>query len=78
MSARCLNLVTVEFNVDCSPNATPMFEGRRGGEDIEAEMSSLFARFFTQESICDLQKLSVVPGAWCWAVYVDVLSKLTG
>jgi len=52
-----------------------MFEGRRGGEEIEAEISSLFARFFTQESICNLEKLSVVPAAWCWAIYVDVLSK---
>jgi exosome complex RNA-binding protein Rrp42 (RNase PH superfamily) len=65
----------VEFNVDCSPNATPMFEGRRGGEEIEAEISSLFSRFFSVESVCDLEKLCIVPGLWCWVIYVDILSK---
>jgi len=63
----------VEFNVDCSPNATPMFEGRRGGEEIEAEMAALFTRFFDQSEVCDLKALSVVPAAWCWAIYIDIL-----
>ena len=66
----------VEFNVDCSPNATPMFEGRRGGEEIEAEMAALFTRFFDQPQVWDLKTLSVVPGAWCWAIYIDILSRV--
>merc|ERR1711962_841984 len=59
----------VEFNVDCSPNATPMFEGRRGGEDIEAELGGLFTSFYKNENICDRSKLTVVEGQWCWALY---------
>jgi len=61
------------FNVDCSPNATPMFEGRRGGEDIEAELGGLFTSFYKNENICDRSKLTVVEGQWCWALYVDIL-----
>jgi len=63
----------LEFNVDCSPNATPMFEGRRGGEHIEAELGGLFDSFYKKESICDRKKLCVVKGQWCWALYVDIL-----
>ena len=63
------------FNVDCSPNATPMFEGRRGGEDIEAELGGLFTSFYKGENICDRSKLTVVEGQWCWALYVDILGK---
>mgnify|MGYP003341974676 CR=1 FL=1 len=65
----------IEFSVDCSPNATPMFEGRRGGEDIEAEIASLFSRFYNAEEFIDRKKLTVVPNAWCWVLYVDILSK---
>jgi len=63
----------IEFSVDCSPNATPMFEGRRGGEDIEAEIASLFSRFYKAEEFMDRKKLTVVPNAWCWVLYVDIL-----
>jgi len=63
----------IEFNVDCSPNATPMFEGRRGGEDIEAEISSLFQRLYGTDGICDLEKLCVVKHTWCWAIYIDIM-----
>ena len=66
----------LEFNVDCSPNATPMFEGRRGGEHIEAELGGLFKQFYAKSDICDRSKLSVVKGQWCWALYVDILGKL--
>ena len=65
----------LEFNVDCSPNATPMFEGRRGGEHIEAELGGLFDSFYKKESICDRKKLCVVKGQWCWALYVDILGE---
>ena len=65
----------MEFNVDCSPNATPMFEGRRGGEDIEAELGGLFSKFYQSDAICDLKKLCVVEGSWCWALYIDILGK---
>ena len=61
--------------MDCSPNATPMFEGRRGGEDIEAEISSLFQRLYGTDGICDLEKLCVVKNSWCWAIYIDIMSK---
>ena len=65
----------MEFNVDCSPNATPMFEGRRGGEDIEAELGGLFSKFYQSDQICDRKKLCVVEGSWCWALYIDILGN---
>ena len=70
-----LKSILVEFNVDCSPNATPMFEGRRGGEDIEAELGGLFSKFYQSDQICDRKKLCVVEGSWCWALYIDILGN---
>jgi exosome complex component RRP42 len=63
----------LEFTVDCSPNATPIFEGRRGGESIEAEISQIFERFYKNEKVVDRNKLSVVKGKWCWEIYIDIL-----
>jgi len=62
--------------VDCSPNATPIFEGRRGGESIEAEISQIFERFYKNEAVVDRNKLSVVKGKWCWAIYIDILGRI--
>lgn len=60
----------LEFFVDCSANATPMFEGR-GGEDLATEISNSLAKAYA--SSFPLHKLSIVRGQKCWKLYVDIL-----
>lgn len=62
----------VDFNIDCSPNATPQFQGR-GGDDLAAAIKSLLSRAYNNNLVIDLKSLCVVPGRNCWFVHVDVL-----
>ncbi|KAM1131181.1 hypothetical protein ACFX1X_046264 [Malus domestica] len=67
----------VFINVDCSPTAAPMFEGR-GGEDLSAELSvALRCCLLGGESGSgagiDLSSLVVVEGKICWDLYIDGL-----
>ncbi|XP_077971524.1 exosome complex component RRP42-like [Styela clava] len=62
----------VDFNIDCSPNATPQFQGR-GGEDLAATIKSLLTRAYNNNLVLDLKSLCIVPGKNCWSVHVDVL-----
>lgn len=66
------NQGVVEFNVDCSPNATPQFQGR-GGDDLSAIIKSLLTRAYKNRLAVNLEKLCVIPKRNCWALYVDVL-----
>lgn len=59
----------IEFFVDCSANATPVFEGR-GGEDLAIEISSVFQKAYRS---FPLHKLCIVPTKKCWLLYVDIL-----
>ncbi|KAI5723373.1 hypothetical protein M8J76_005213 [Diaphorina citri] len=60
----------IEFFVDCSANATPVFEGR-GGEDLATEISNSLSKAYY--SSFPLDKLSIVPRQMCWKLYVDIL-----
>lgn len=62
----------IEFCIDCSPNATPQFQGR-GGEEIASSIKSLLARAYANCLSMDLESLCVVHGKNCWIVNVDVL-----
>ena len=61
----------LEFFVDCSANASPIFEGR-GGDDLASELSNGLARTFCNGTI-DLRSLCVIPGQSCWTLYIDAL-----
>lgn len=61
----------IEFFVDCSANASPVFEGR-GGHDLALELSGALARTFCHGTL-DLHSLCVIPGKTCWVLYIDAL-----
>ncbi|BFG25933.1 hypothetical protein CerSpe_122070 [Prunus speciosa] len=67
----------VVVNVDCSPTAAPMFEGR-GGEELSAELSvalqhCLLGGKSGSGAGIDLSSLVVVEGKICWDLYIDGL-----
>ncbi|XP_048434182.1 exosome complex component RRP42-like isoform X2 [Pyrus x bretschneideri] len=67
----------VFINVDCSPTAAPMFEGR-GGEELSAELSvalrcCLLGGKSGSGAGIDLSSLVVVEGKICWDLYIDGL-----
>lgn len=60
----------VEFNVECSANANPRFEGR-GGEATAQEIVFVLANALTPS--IDRKALCITKGHKAWIVYVDVL-----
>ncbi|XP_002157039.2 exosome complex component RRP42 [Hydra vulgaris] len=64
------NLGKVEFFVDCSANASPIFEGR-GGDELAFELSAALQNTFS--GAIDLEKLCIIPGKACWILYIDAL-----
>ncbi|XP_009343467.2 exosome complex component RRP42 isoform X1 [Pyrus x bretschneideri] len=67
----------VFINVDCSPTAAPMFEGR-GGEELSAELSvalqhCLLGGKSGSGAGIEVSSLVVVEGKICWDLYVDGL-----
>lgn len=67
----------VFINVDCSPTAAPIFEGR-GGEELSAELSAALQRCFLGGKSgagagINLSSLTVVEGKVCWDLYIDGL-----
>lgn len=61
----------IEFFVDCSANASPVFEGR-GGDDLALDIRAALGRTFCQGSL-DLKALCIIPGKTCWVLYIDTL-----
>ena len=61
----------IEFFVDCSANASPVFEGRVG-HDLALELSRALARTFCHGTL-DLHSLCIIPGKTCWVLYIDAL-----
>ncbi|XP_072979050.1 uncharacterized protein [Typha angustifolia] len=67
----------VSIFVDCSPLATPIFEGR-GGEELSSELSVALQRCFLggrsgAGAGINLSSLIVVEGKVCWDLYIDGL-----
>lgn len=67
----------VTINVDCSPTAEPMFEGR-GGDELSMELSVALQRCLLGGKSgagagIDLSSLIVVDGKICWDLYIDCL-----
>jgi len=59
----------IEFSIDCSTAAIPMFE-EQGGEDLAARITRSLTQaysFIPRDTLC------IVPGLHCWVLYVDVL-----
>lgn len=67
----------MEINVECSPTATPEFEGR-GGEELSLELSRALQRSYLGApsgvgSAIDLGTLCVLEGKVCWVLFIDGL-----
>ncbi|XP_040374797.1 exosome complex component RRP42 isoform X3 [Rosa chinensis] len=67
----------VSINVDCSPTAAPMFEGR-GGEELSSELSVALQRCLLggksgSGAGIDLSSLAIVEGKICWDLYIEGL-----
>jgi len=61
----------LEFFVDCSANASPIFEGR-GGDELALELSSALQRTFCNGTL-DLSLLGIISSKSCWILYIDAL-----
>ena len=62
----------IKFHVDCSPNATPLFQSKHGQELSNAVCSHL-TRVYANKNSIDLKQLCIVPNVHCWLVHVDIL-----
>jgi len=62
----------IEFHVDCSPNASPSFQGR-GGQNLSNNICNHLSRIYANKGVLDLSKLGILPFKYCWVVHVDVL-----
>lgn len=68
-----------EFSVECSSLASPKFRGR-GGNDLAAELSAAIEKSYgvglskgPGALAVDLESLCILPGKFCWILYVDAL-----
>ena len=62
----------LEIKVECCPSASPEFEGR-GAADLNAELELSLRRLLLSPGALSLQKLCIVPGQYCWQLFVDAL-----
>ncbi|VDN18724.1 unnamed protein product [Gongylonema pulchrum] len=62
----------LNFFVDCSANATPLFAGRGGDEFAEQVSAALDAAYDSELVLPDLKKLIISP-MHAWKVFVDVV-----
>lgn len=60
----------LEFFIDCSANADPVFEGR-GGEELAMEMSNFLSSAY--KSSFDHKQLCVLKGKQYWLLHIDIL-----
>ncbi|KAL0479512.1 exosome complex protein RRP42 [Acrasis kona] len=62
----------LEVRVECSPSASPEFEGR-GAEEMNAILSAMLRNMLQNARTVDWASLCISPGKQCWIVYVDCL-----
>jgi len=62
----------IHFFVDCSANATPVFEGR-GGEALGTDIAESLSGAYSGTNVLNLKDLCILPGKFCWVLYVDIL-----
>lgn len=62
----------IEFFLDCSANASPVFEGR-GGEALAMTIVTSLETSYSFSQCLDLKSLCLVTGEKCWVLYVDIL-----
>eukprot|EP01132_Coremiostelium_polycephalum_P009065 gene9065-11103_t len=60
------------FTVDCCPSASPEFEGK-GSEYINVELAKQLERLYSHQKSIDFEQLSILPGKYCWTLYIDAI-----
>jgi len=68
---------SLAIKIECSPTASPKFEGR-GGEDLSLELSRALERSLLggpngAGAAIDLSCLRILDGKVCWVLYIDGL-----
>jgi len=66
------NLGKVNFLVDCSPTASPEFEGR-GGDQLAETICRILTSSFVKSGTIDLKSLCIIPLKHCYVIGVDIL-----
>ena len=61
----------LHFSLECSPNASPDFQGR-GGEKTAEEISNLLLKSWTNNSKL-VSALQIIENKYYWRVYIDLL-----
>ncbi|CAG7723076.1 unnamed protein product [Allacma fusca] len=62
----------LEFLVDCSPLASPEFEGR-GGDQLSETICGILTSSYSTSGAIDMKSLCIVPEKFCYVINVDIL-----
>jgi len=62
----------VVVGVEISGSMFPKFDDRHAA-DLQAEATGALARVIQDSSTMDTHSLCIIPGRFCWVVYVDIL-----
>ena len=52
--------------------ASPKFQGREG-ETLGHHLAHRLSDLYNNSNCIDLESLSIIPGQFCWIIYVDAL-----
>ncbi|OXA57382.1 Exosome complex component RRP42 [Folsomia candida] len=63
---------TIKFLVDCSPTASPDFEGR-GGDELAEKICRILSIAYDKSGTIDLKNLCITPKKYCYVIDVDIL-----
>ncbi|EGG14677.1 hypothetical protein DFA_10935 [Cavenderia fasciculata] len=66
------NKGSLTFSVDCCPSASPEYEGK-GADYINIELAKQLERVMKDSNSMDLGGLCIMPGKYCWNLYIDAI-----
>ena len=61
----------IVFNVDCTNCLSAQWD-RSEGESLSAELSAILTRTYVDSGAMQRKLLGIVPGRFCWVIYVDL------
>jgi len=62
----------INFLMDCSPTASPEFEGR-GGDQLAETICRILSSAYVKSGTIDLRSLCIIPEKHCYVIDVDIL-----
>ncbi|CAK9295200.1 unnamed protein product [Gordionus sp. m RMFG-2023] len=63
---------SIEFYLECSANANPIFQGK-GGDELSEEITTLLYKLYDSSAAFDKKKLGICKNEFCWKLYVEIL-----